>query len=110
MSISAERPVYGLQPFTPQPDAVYPIDTIAHLAGVPRHTVLLCCRHRLISPREDPEYGGYRFDVGTIQTLQRVDYLYRECGINFTGVRMILGLMDEVEQLRERLRDSYGEP
>jgi DNA-binding transcriptional MerR regulator len=97
--------VHTLQRFTPNPDAVYPIDTIAHLAGVPRHTVLLCCRHRLIAPHEDPDYGGYRFDVGTIQTLQRVEYLYHECGINFDGIRIILGLMGEVERLRERLRE-----
>jgi hypothetical protein len=95
----------ALERFTPRPNAVYPIDTIAHLAGVPRHTVLLCCRHHLIVPLEDPDYGGYHFDVGTIQTLQRVDYLHRECGINFTGVRIILGLMEEVERMRERMRD-----
>jgi len=97
--------VHSLQRFTPQPDAVYPVDTIAHLAGVPRHTVLLCCRHHLIAPHEDPNYGGYQFDVGTIQTLQRADYLYRECGINFAGVRIILGLMDEVERLRAKVRE-----
>jgi hypothetical protein len=106
MRAYAEIPVESLQRFTPKPDAIYPIDTIAHLAGVPRHTVLLCCRHHLIAPREDPEYGGYRFEVGTIQMLQRVDYLYRDCGINFTGIRIIVGLMEEVERLRERVRES----
>ncbi|MGH7959381.1 MAG: chaperone modulator CbpM [Opitutaceae bacterium] len=105
MSAFADVPAFSLQRFTPEPDAIYPIDTIAHLAGVPRHTVLLCCRHHLISPHEDPEYGGYQFDVGTIQTLQRADYLYRECGINFNGVRIILGLMEEVERMRARMRE-----
>jgi hypothetical protein len=38
--------------------------------------------------------------------LQRVDYLYRDCGINFTGIRIIVGLMEEVERLRERVRES----
>jgi hypothetical protein len=101
----ADSPVFPIQRFTPEPDAVYPVDTIAHLAGVPRHTVLLCCRHHLIAPHEDPEYGGYRFSVGTIRILQRADYLHRECGINFTGVRIILGLMDEVEELRAQVRE-----
>jgi hypothetical protein len=105
MRAFAENSVSTLQRFTPHRDAVYPIDTIAHLAGVSRHTVLLCCRHHLVVPYEDPGYGGFQFSVGAIPTLQRVDYLYRECGINFTGVRIILGLMEEVERMRERLRE-----
>ena len=107
MSAFTEIHVHSLQPFTPDPEAVYPIDTIAHLADVPRHTVLLCCRHRLIAPKIDPVYGGYCFDVGTIQILKRVDYLHRECGINFAGIRIILGLMEEVERLRERVARGF---
>jgi DNA-binding transcriptional MerR regulator len=105
MRAFTEMPASSLERYKPQPDAMYPIDTIAHLAGVSRHTVLLCCRHRLVVPHEDPEYGGYHFDVGTIQILQRVDYLHRQCGINFTGVRIILGLMDEVEKMRQHMRN-----
>jgi len=105
MSTFAETRPFAVERFMPQPDALYSIDTIAHLAGVPRHTVLLCCRHHLVIPREDPEFGGYHFDVGTIQTLQRVDYLHRQCEINFTGVRIILGLMEEVERMRARLNE-----
>lgn len=105
MSAFAEVHVRSLQPFTPDPETAYPIDTIAHLAHVPRHTVLLCCRHRLIEPQIDPIYGGYCFAAGTIQILKRVDYLHRECGINFSGIRIILGLMDEVERLRARVRE-----
>jgi DNA-binding transcriptional MerR regulator len=104
MNASAEIP-HSLQRFTPDPDAVYPIDTIAHLADVPRHTVLLCCRHGLIAPEIDPDYGGYSFHVGTIPTLQQVNFLHYECGINFAGIRIILGLMEELDRLRERVRD-----
>lgn len=105
MNAIAEIHVRSLQPFTPDPDAVYTIDSIAHLADVPRHLVLLCCRHGLISPQIDPEYGGYRFAPATIQTLRRVHYLHHECDINFAGIRIILGLMDEVERLRSSHRD-----
>ena len=104
MTTHTAMPTSSLERFTPQSDAIYPIDTIAHLAGVPRHTVMLCCRHRLVVPHQDPEYGGYHFEVGTIPILQRVDYLHRQCEINFTGVRIILGLMEELERMRERER------
>ena len=106
MSAFAEIRMETIQPFAPDPEAAYPIDTIAHLADVPRHTVLLCCRHRLISPRVDPIYGAFLFEPGIIQTLKRVDYLYRGCGINFAGIRIILGLMDEVERLREEAKGT----
>lgn len=102
-AVMAER---SLQPFTPDHEAVYPIDAIAHLAAVPRHLVLLCCRYQLLAPEVDPDYGGYRFPVEAIRTLRRVDYLHRQCGINFPGIRIILGLMDEVEELRTRLRNA----
>lgn len=103
MNLFAEIPVHSLQPFAPDPETAYPIDTIAHLADVPRHLVLQCCRHGLIAPEIDPDYGGYRFTTDAIRILRRVDYLHRDCGINFPGIRIILGLMDEVERLQARL-------
>jgi DNA-binding transcriptional MerR regulator len=105
MNAYAEIQAYSLQPFRPDPDAVYTIDTIAHLADVPRHLVLLACRHGLIVPLIEPEYGGYRFDVRAIQVLRRIHYLHQDCDINFAGIRIIMGLMEEVERLRASQRD-----
>ena len=102
MNAYAELPFHSLQQFRPDPEADYPIDVIAHLADVPRHLVLMACRHHLIVPQIDPVYGGLRFDATAIGTLRRISYLHDECEINFTGIRIILGLMDEVERLRER--------
>src|SRR4051794_26418695 len=73
MNMFAEIPVHSLQPFAPDPDEAYPIDTIAHLADVPRHLVLLCCRHNLIAPEVAPESGGYRFTADAIRMLRRAD-------------------------------------
>jgi DNA-binding transcriptional MerR regulator len=106
MNMYAEIPVHSLQPFAPDPDEAYPIDTIAHLANVPRHLVLLCCRHNLIAPEVDSAFGGYRFTADAIRILRRVDYLHHDCGINFAGIRMIFGLMEEVERLRARLAET----
>ena len=92
--------VHALQRFDPDPDAAYPLDVIAHLANVPRHLVLVCCKHGLIAAQSDPLYGGYFFNADVIPILQRVDYLHRVCDINFAGIRIILGLMEEVERLR----------
>ena len=73
---------------------------------MPRHLVLVCCRLALVSPRVDPAYGGYAFDLPAIRTLQRIEYLRSDCGINLAGIQVILRLMDEVERLREAARGS----
>lgn len=87
---------YTVQLFTPEPDALYPLDTAAHLAGMPRHIVLVCCRRGLISPHIDPEYGGFYFDRDAIRTMQRIEYLRSVRGVNLPGIEIILQLMAEL--------------
>ena len=99
MSTENEFHIYALQPFVPDPNAIVPLDTAAHLARMPRHFVLVCCKRGLVTPSIDPDYGGYFFDAAAVRTLQRITYLHGECGINLTGIRIILQLMDEVGRL-----------
>lgn len=89
-----------IQPFTPVEDAFYGLDDAAHLAGLPRHFVIVCCKHGLVSPRVDAAYGGLYFSVPDIRLLRRIGYLHGECGINLVGIRIILDLTDEIERLR----------
>jgi DNA-binding transcriptional MerR regulator len=100
MSNETEIHTYALQRFAPDPSAVYPLDLAAHLAQMPRHAVLVCCKRGLISAVVDPVYGGYSFNVATIRTLQRIGYLRTDCGVNLAGIEIILQLLNEVEQLR----------
>src|SRR5437868_5987215 len=86
--------------FEPGPDTLYPIETAAHLANVPRRTILIYCRHGLISPVKNPEQDGYYFDEAALRTLQRIEFLHSVHGINLTGTRMILELMDAMERLK----------
>lgn len=101
MTLEAEITSYSVQPFGLDAAALYPIDTAARLAGMPRHLVLVCCKNGFVTPRLDPKLDGYWFDAGAVRQLQRIEYLRSECGVNFTGIRIILDLMDEVERLRE---------
>lgn len=101
MSNHADIHLHALQRFEPDPDVAYTIDTAAHLAGMPRHLVLVCCKHGMIAPRVDPTYGGYWFDATAIRILQRIAYLHVECGVNLTGIQIILRLMNEIEHMRQ---------
>lgn len=97
MNAQAEMPVTRYETDTA---ALYSIDVAAHLAQVPRHLILVACKHRLIAPQPDPGNGAYYFDAETLRTLRRIGYLHQQCGVNMTGIRIILGLMDEVSRLR----------
>jgi hypothetical protein len=104
MSIAAESFRHALQVFSPDPETLYSLDTAAHLAQMPRHVVLVCCRRGLVSPRIDPEFGGFMFDPDGIRALQRIEYLRSACGVNLAGIAIILPLLAEVEELRAILR------
>lgn len=79
---------------------LYPIDAAAHLANVSRHLILVYYKHGLVTAHRDAGDGGWYFDAPTIRMLQRIAYLNQGCGINLTGVRIILELMNEVARLR----------
>jgi DNA-binding transcriptional MerR regulator len=89
-----------LRRFEPQPNIVYPLEMAAALAHVPRRMVLVCCKHGLISPAIDPAHAGFYFNDRAIRDLRRIAFLQSVHGINLTGTRMILDLLDEVQQLR----------
>jgi DNA-binding transcriptional MerR regulator len=96
-----------LRRFEPQPNVAYTLETTARLVRLPRRTILVCCKHGLIFPARDPARAGYYFDHRAIRDLRRIAFLQSVHGINLTGTRMILELLDEVQQLRaelERLR------
>jgi DNA-binding transcriptional MerR regulator len=101
MNTETDSLSYTVQVFAPDREALYPIDVAAHLARMPKHIVLVCCRRGLVTPQIDPEYGGLYFDQDAIRTLQRIEYLRGTCGVNLAGIGIILELMKEVMELRE---------
>ena|SRR5688572_4518575 len=105
--MSSTAAFYAIQPFTPQNEVLYNLDEAAHLARLPRHFVVVCWKHGLISPQVDSTYGGLFFDCASIRSLQRIGYLHGECGVNLTGIKIILELMDEVERLRGEHTTSF---
>jgi DNA-binding transcriptional MerR regulator len=98
----------AVQSFEPDPVAVYSIETTAQLAGVPRRTILVYCKHGLISPTVDPILWGYWFTAEAIRTVRRIEGLRQTCGDDLPGIGIILDLMTEVQTLRAQLRAVAG--
>jgi DNA-binding transcriptional MerR regulator len=100
MKISHEIPGYAVQLFEPEAGAVYPIEVAAHIAQVPRRTILLYCKHGLVSPLADPHRNGYYFSEEAIRTLRYIEYLRAKHDINISGIKIIIHLMREMEYMR----------
>jgi DNA-binding transcriptional MerR regulator len=110
-SAQAKSGIWALERFQPAPNAVYSIDLAARLTDLPRHKILVCCKHGFVTPTMDDQSAGYCFNRDAIQVLQRVGALRQVCGNDFAGIKIILELLNRLEQLRselQRLRDDSG--
>lgn len=76
--------------------ATYSLDIVAELTGVSSQTILRYQEQGLI--REN------HFDDDAVHTLRRIEHLRATCEANDSGLKLILGLMDEVERLTAALR------
>jgi DNA-binding transcriptional MerR regulator len=104
MKIMTENSADAVQLFQPDPSIAYTIEDVGHIAGVPRRLILVYCKHGLLSPVIDPEYGGYYFTDEAIRTLRRIEFLHHTYDINLEGIKMILRLMNEVQRMRSELQ------
>src|SRR5437867_10532886 len=90
----------AIQLFEPPADAVYTIDATCRLVDIPRRTILVYCKHHLLSPATVTVDHGYYFDSDAIRTLRRIEALRTVCGDDFAGIKIILDLTKELEHLQ----------
>jgi DNA-binding transcriptional MerR regulator len=100
---SVETPTTTLQLFEPDARAVYTLEQAARLTQLPRRQIAVFFKHGLVSPVMDPACGGWYFNDEAIRILRRIDYLRTACGLNLVGIKLMMDLAREVEQLREEL-------
>ena len=94
----------ALQPFDPEPTAVYSLETAAQIADVPRRTILIYCKHKFISPVAEPGLWGYWFDADAIRTLRAIRELRGKCSDELQSLGIMLHLVDEIKTLRAEIR------
>lgn len=78
--------------YEPDDQASYTLDVVARITGIHTETILHYQETGLI--------GSDPFDDETVRTLRRIEHLQSTCGVNEAGLRLILGLMEELERLR----------
>ncbi|MEC3892466.1 MULTISPECIES: heat shock protein transcriptional repressor HspR [Nocardiopsis] len=81
---------------------VYVISVAAELAGMHPQTLRQYDRLGIVSPGR-ASGRGRRYSMRDIQTLREVQRLSQEEGVNLAGIKRILELQHEVDQLREQV-------
>ena len=82
--------------YEPDADATYQLDIVAKLTGISSQTILHYQEQGLIR--------GKDLDDEAVHTLRRIEHLKQTCEANLSGLKLILDLMNEVEQLKTALR------
>jgi DNA-binding transcriptional MerR regulator len=97
-------PPLAMELFQPKPNVLYSLDATAHLAGVPRRSVLIYCRAGLVQPVVQPPYGVMEFTEEAIYTIRRIEHMRTVQGLDLAWIKTLFDLLDEVERLHAELR------
>ncbi len=84
---------------------VFVISVAAHLAGMHPQTLRTYDRMGLVSPRRTAKRGR-RYSAHDIARLRLIQRLSQDEGINLEGIRRILRMQDEIDQLRAKLTEA----
>src|SRR6266508_1611628 len=84
--------------------AVYIISVAAELAGVHTQTLRIYERKGLLTPARTAG-NTRRYSDRDIARLQMIQRLTQEQGLNLAGVKMIVEMEDELQRMRERMRN-----
>lgn len=98
------RPHFALEQYQPKPNVLYTLDAAAHIAGVPRRSILIYCREGLVQSVIQPPYGVMLFTEEAIQAVRRIEHVRAVHGTDLTLVKTLFNLLEEVERLRNELR------
>jgi DNA-binding transcriptional MerR regulator len=94
----------ALEVFQLNPNVLYSLDAAAHLAGVPRRSILVYCRAGLVRPVVLPPYGVMEFTEEAIHTVRWIEHLRTVHDVDLAMLKAMFDLLDEVERLRAELR------
>jgi MerR family transcriptional regulator/heat shock protein HspR len=81
---------------------VFVISVAAHLAGMHPQTLRTYDRMGLVSPRRTAKRGR-RYSARDIARLRLIQRLSQDEGINLEGIRRILHMQDDIDELRARV-------
>jgi len=94
----------ALEPYQPKPSVLYSLEVAAHLAGVPRRSLLVYCRAGLVRMVYQPPYGVMAFTEEAIHCVRRIELVRLAHAPNLPLLKFMFDLIEEVERLNRELR------
>ena len=94
----------ALEMYQPQADVLYSLDTAAQLAAVPRRSLLIYCRARLVQPVLLPPFGMMAFTEEAIYIVRRIEHMRAVHRCDLAWLNTVFDLLNEVEYLRAEVR------
>ncbi len=94
----------AIELFQPDPNVLYSLDAIAHLADVPRRSILVYCRAGLLQPVFQEPYDVMAFTEEAVLTARRIEHVRAAHGIDAAWIKVMFDLLDEVDSLRAEVR------
>jgi MerR family transcriptional regulator/heat shock protein HspR len=101
-------PIPGLPPWADEDTPVFVISIAAEFSGMHAQTLRSYDRIGLVRPGR-ASGGGRRYSVRDIALLREVQRLSQEEGVNLAGIKRIIELEREVDQLTDRLAEVTDE-
>ena len=99
---------FGQVPTWDDRTPIYVISVAAQLAGMHPQTLRQYDRLGLVVPRR-ASGRGRRYSAYDVARLRYVQHLSQEEGVNLAGIRHVLALQSEVEDLRRRVNQLLAE-
>ncbi|WP_067654114.1 heat shock protein transcriptional repressor HspR [Nocardia harenae] len=84
------------------------ISVAAQLAGMHAQTLRTYDRLGLVTPQRTSG-GGRRYSARDVELLREVQRLSQDEGVNLAGIKRIIELTNQVEELREQLAELAAE-
>lgn len=97
----ADKNVTTIEPL--DPDAVIELTELCGVCGVSESWVIELVEEGIIDPVSQGR-GDLRFSVVALRRVQTVRRLQRDLGVNRAGAGLALELLEELEELRRRVR------
>jgi MerR family transcriptional regulator/heat shock protein HspR len=79
----------------------YTLEILSEVTGISAKTILRYQEHGLIRSLAG---DGSLFDDEAVRALRRIEHLRDTCEMNLNGLKLLAGLLEEIEELRAVLR------
>ncbi len=87
-------------------ETTYLISVAAELAGMHAQTLRTYDRLGLVSPQRTSG-GGRRYSAGDVERLREIQRLSQDEGVNLAGIKRIIELSDQLENLTAQLNELH---